>query len=98
MTLWDLEFYRTDADGVRSGGQKVTDGSASIDGAVFQAKSMMEHGIFSFGKANLCLIKSQDGTIVREVVNNARPKPEAPPEPPPVRSPALPPDFLGGEE
>jgi hypothetical protein len=32
---------------------------------------MMLNLTFSWGKANLCLIKTQDGSIVREVVADA---------------------------
>jgi len=72
MVLWHLEFYRIDADGKRSGGAKVTDGSASIGEAITQARSMMRNNTFSFGKANLCLIKDQDGALIQEVLPDAQ--------------------------
>jgi hypothetical protein len=65
--LWHFAFYHVESDGARIGGDKVTDGSPSIEQAIAQAKSMLQSVIFPFGRANLCLIKSQDGNLVREV-------------------------------
>ena len=45
----------------------MTDGSASLEQAIEEAKSVMRNRTFHFGKATLCVVKSQDGTIVREV-------------------------------
>jgi hypothetical protein len=65
--LWHLEFYCIGSDGKRIGGEKVTGGPSSFDDAITKAKSMMRNVTFSFGKANICVIKSQDGSLVREV-------------------------------
>ena len=65
--LWYLEFYGIGSDGKRIGGEKVTDGSSSLDDAITKAKSMMHNVTFSFGKTTVCVIKSQDGSLVREV-------------------------------
>ena len=61
---WHFEFYRTSSDGTRLGGDKVTDGSSSIELAIAQAKSMMQKVTFPFGKATICVIKKQDGSLV----------------------------------
>jgi hypothetical protein len=65
--IWQLEFYCVNSDGTRTGGDRVTDASKSLDQAAAQAESMMENVTFAFGKANLCVIKNQNGTPVREV-------------------------------
>jgi hypothetical protein len=69
--FWHLEFYRINPDGTRTGGDLVNDASPSVELVIAQAKSMMQNITFSWGKANLCLVKSQDGRLVREVVANA---------------------------
>ena len=69
--LWHFDFYLVGQDGKRIGGENSTDASSSLDLAVAQAESMMENITHTFGKANRCLIKSQDGTIVREVIADA---------------------------
>ena len=68
-----LEFYRLNPDDTRIGGDRTTlnPPSLPIDQIIVQAKSMMLNLTFSWGKANLCLIKTQDGSIVREVVADA---------------------------
>jgi hypothetical protein len=69
--FWCLEFYRFNPDGTRAGGDKVTDGSPSLELAMTKAKSILRDNTFSWGKPNLCLVKGQDGSIVREVVADA---------------------------
>ncbi len=67
--FWHLEFYR---DGKRTGGDIVNDASSSVELAIALAKSLMQNNTFPCcGKANLCLVKRQDGSLVREVVANA---------------------------
>jgi hypothetical protein len=70
--LWQLEFYRVNADGRRTGSDKITDASSSIDRAITRAEFMMKNATFHFGKANFCLIKDQNGNLVREVSLNAQ--------------------------
>jgi hypothetical protein len=65
--LLHFEFYRVRLDGRRIGGEKVTFGSSTMELAISHAQSMLENNTFSFGKANLCLIKDQDGGLIREV-------------------------------
>jgi hypothetical protein len=48
---WNFEFYLDGLDGKRSGGVKVSDGSVCMQTAVTNAKAIMEHLIFPFGKA-----------------------------------------------
>jgi len=70
--FWRLEFYRVEPDGTRTGGDMVNDASSSVELATAQAKSMMQNITFPCcGKADLCLIKSQHGSLVCEVVANA---------------------------
>src|SRR5271166_4119141 len=69
--VWHFEFYRVNSDGTRTGGDRITDTSESIDQAAAQGKSMMENITFGFGKANLCVIKNQNGTPIREVSRDA---------------------------
>jgi hypothetical protein len=68
--IWHLQFYRTKPDGTRIGGDIVNDLSPSIDRAIDQAKSLLQNVTFPWGKPNVCLVKSQDGSIVREVSGN----------------------------
>ncbi len=67
MTLWRFEFFRVGEDGKRTGPDVMTDGSASLEQAIAEAKSVMRNRTFHFGKATVCLVKRQDGSIVREV-------------------------------
>jgi hypothetical protein len=69
--LWHLEFYLVNPDGTRTGGDTVNDTSSSVELASAQAKSMMQNITFPWGRANLCLIKSQNGSLVCEEVANA---------------------------
>ncbi|MGC2221233.1 MAG: hypothetical protein WA624_02130 [Methylocella sp.] len=69
--FWHLEFYRVNPDGKRTGGDIVNDASLSVELAIAQAKSMTKYHFPCCRKANLCLVKSQDGSLVREVVANA---------------------------
>ncbi len=69
--LWHFEFYGVSSDGARIGGDKATDASPSIDRAIAQAQSTMQNATFPWGKANRCLIKSPDGSLLREVIADA---------------------------
>jgi hypothetical protein len=69
--FWHLQFYRVSPDGMRTGGDIVNDPSSSVELATAQAKSMMQNITFPWGKANLCLVKSQDGRFICEVVADA---------------------------
>jgi hypothetical protein len=71
MTLWHLQFYRVSPDGSRSGGDKLTHAADTIDVACDQAEHLMQTTTFPFGKANCCVVKSQDGTIAREVAGRS---------------------------
>jgi hypothetical protein len=59
--FWLLQFYRVNPDGTRTGGDIVNDPSSSVELASAQAQSMMQNITFPWGRANLCLIKSQYG-------------------------------------
>jgi hypothetical protein len=67
MTVWHFQFFQVAYDGRRIGGDVITDGSASLEEAIEEAKSIMRNRTFYFGKASICVVKSQDGAIVREV-------------------------------
>jgi hypothetical protein len=69
--VWLLQFYRVNPDGTRTGGYIVNDPSSSVELASAQAKSMMQNIKFPWGRANLCLIKSQYGSLVCEEIANA---------------------------
>ena len=67
--VWHLEFYKSGTDGTLNLIEKVTfNGTPEVEGAVDKAKSLMHENTFPLGKANVCLIKHQDGTLVREVL------------------------------
>ena len=67
MAVWHFQFFQVAYDRRRIGGDVMMDGSASLEQAIEEAKSVMRNRTFHFGKATLCVVKSQDGTIVREV-------------------------------
>jgi hypothetical protein len=72
ITFWQLYFYRI-IDGKRTGGDLVSvkDPSSSIDFAIDEAKFLLKNNQFPVcGKADLCVIKTQDGNLVREVHAN----------------------------
>jgi hypothetical protein len=69
--FWLLQFYRVNPDGTRTGGYIVNDPSSSVELASAQAQSMMRNTAFPWGRANLCLIKSQYGSLVCEEIANA---------------------------
>ncbi len=60
MTVWHFEFSRIGA----AGSDKQTHASQTKQDAVDKAKSIMETVTFPFGKANRCVIKTQDGIVV----------------------------------
>ena len=67
--FWPLYFYRV-IDGKRTGGDLVSvkDPSSSIDFAIDEAKFLLKNNQFPLcGKPDLCVIKNQDGIVVREV-------------------------------
>lgn len=68
MTVWHFEFFRVGDDGKRIGGDAMTDGSTSLEEATAKAKSIMRSVTLPLsGEATLCVVKRQDGTVVREV-------------------------------
>jgi hypothetical protein len=71
IIIWHLQFYHANPNGTRIGGDIVNDTSPFIDLGIDQAKSMLQNITFHWGKPNVCLVKSQDGSIVREVIGNA---------------------------
>jgi hypothetical protein len=70
--LWCFEFYRTGQG--RTESVKVSSESQrlGLEEAIQQAKSMMSVVTFAFGRADRCLLTSEDGTIAKEVVSYAR--------------------------
>ena len=68
---WPVEFYWADPSGTRTSVQNGTVLAPSLEQVIEEAKSMMQNITFpsvASGKANRCLIKKQDGRIVREVI------------------------------
>jgi hypothetical protein len=73
--FWHLYFYRI-IDGKRTGGDvvNVEAPSSSIDLIVDKAKFLLANTQFPMcGKADLCVIKTQDESVVREVPANTFP-------------------------
>lgn len=67
---WHLEFYRQNADGTRTLTQRTTVPEAVVEQVIDKAGSLLRESALALGKANLCLIKRQDGTLLREVHAN----------------------------
>ena len=65
--LLQLQFYLDTREGHRVAGETVLFGSTTLDYAIRHAEGMLANRSFSFGKANLCLIKDADGNIIREI-------------------------------
>jgi hypothetical protein len=62
-----FQFYLDTPGGHRTGGETILYGSSTLDEATGRAESMLRERTFPFGKANLCLIRDQDGNLIREV-------------------------------
>jgi hypothetical protein len=67
IVLLQFYFYLDAPEGHRLAGDTITYDAATIDLAVGHAEKMLEDHTFSFGKANLCLIKDEYGHVLREV-------------------------------
>jgi hypothetical protein len=65
--LLQFQFYLETPEGHRMGGETILYGSSTLDEATGRAESMLRERPFPFGKANLCLIRDQDGNVIREV-------------------------------
>jgi hypothetical protein len=65
--LLQFEFYLDTPEGHRMGGETILYGSSTLDEAIGRAESMLREHTFPFVKANLCLIKSEDGRLICEV-------------------------------
>jgi hypothetical protein len=70
-TAWWFEFYQIGPDGTRAGGHKIADASESVAIDMARVQSIMRDRTFTFGKANPCLIKTQQGRVICEVGNDA---------------------------
>jgi hypothetical protein len=55
--------------------EKITFSTTSMGLAVGHAEKMLEDRTFAFGKANLCLIKDEDGGLILEVWHPMPPLP-----------------------
>ena len=73
--LLHFEFYAVPPDGSLKHCEKITFSPNSMDLAVGYAEKMLEDRTFSFGKANLCLIKDRDDRLIREVWHSMPPLP-----------------------
>jgi hypothetical protein len=73
--LLHLEFYSVPPDGSLKHCEKITFSTTSMDLAVGHAEKVLEDRTFPFGKANLCLIKDEDGGLIREVWHSKPPLP-----------------------
>ena len=70
--LLQFQFYLDTPEGHRMGGETFTYDASTIDMAVGHAETMLEDHTFSFGKANLCLIKDDYGHVLREVRSSSK--------------------------
>jgi hypothetical protein len=68
--IWHLEFYRVERSGKWVGPHRMTHAS-SIENAAKKAESLLRSNAFPFARANLCLIKNQDGDVIRQVTVDA---------------------------
>ncbi len=68
--IWHLEFYRVDRNGKWVGPHRINH-DTSIADAVRKAESLLQNNTFPFLRANLCLIKDQDGDVVRQVTTDS---------------------------
>jgi hypothetical protein len=59
--LLQFQFYLDTPEGHRMGGETILFGSTTLEVAFAEAESMLETHTFPFGKANVCVIKDQDG-------------------------------------
>lgn len=64
---WHLEFHRDNADGTRTLTQKATVTEATVEQVIDKANSLLRGSALALGNPNVCVIKRQDGTILREV-------------------------------
>ncbi len=62
-----LQLYLDTAKGYLVEGETIIYSSSTLDLAVGHAEDMLQNHSFSFGKANLCLIKDEGGNVIREV-------------------------------
>jgi hypothetical protein len=67
IVLLQFPFYLDPPEGHRLGGDTIDYSSTTLDLAIGHAETMLQERTFSFGKANLCLIRDQDGKVIREV-------------------------------
>ena len=65
--LLQFQFYLDPPEGHRMAGETFTYDATTVDIAVSHAEAMLWEQTFSFGEANLCIIKDKDGKLVREV-------------------------------
>jgi hypothetical protein len=66
--LLQLQLYLEDTTkGYLMQGETILYRSSSLDLAVGRAEDMLQSHSFPFGKANLCMIKDEDGNVIREV-------------------------------
>ena len=73
--LLHFEFYSVPPDGSLKHCEEITFSASSLDLAIGLAEDTLEDRTFSFGKANLCLIKDRDGRLIREVWHPMPPLP-----------------------
>jgi hypothetical protein len=64
---WHLEFHRDNADGTRTLTQRTTVPEATVEQVIDKANSLLRGSALALGNANVCVIKHQDGTVLREV-------------------------------
>jgi len=73
--LLQFEFYSVPRDGSLKDCEIITFSTTSMDLAIGHAEKTLEDRTFPFGKANLCLIRGEDGSLIREVWHPMPPPP-----------------------
>lgn len=76
--LLHLEFYWIPLEGSLRYCERITFNATSIEFAIAHAGGVLESQDSPYGKANLCLIKDQDGQLIRDVWDPPPPVPRLP--------------------
>jgi hypothetical protein len=61
--LLGLQLYLDTAKGYLMEGETILYSSSTLDLAIGHAEDMLQSHSFPFGKANLCMIRDQDGKL-----------------------------------
>jgi hypothetical protein len=65
--LLHLEFYPLNPAGSHRGCERIAFGTTSVNRAIVHARDLLENRMFSFGHAKFCLIKDDQGKVLRQM-------------------------------